>query len=298
MGRSPMALTSMTGFARADTELGGARFVWEIKSVNSRGLEMRLRLPPGLDRLDPEIRRLTREHLSRGSCQLSLQLDQTGSAASLVINEAVLAAVTDAARRLAIEPGIDAPSADGLLTIRGVLEERSSDALSDSEAVDRAVLDALSECLAALVEARAEEGGRLAAILTGQLDTIEQLTKSASAIAANAPGALLARLAEQVARLDGEGSLDPQRLHQEAVLLATKADIREELDRLTGHIAAARKLLADGGVIGRRLDFLAQEFNREANTLCSKSFDKELTAIGLELKAVIDQLREQVQNLE
>ncbi len=293
-----MALTSMTGFARSDAELGDARFVWEIKSVNSRGLEMRLRLPPGLDRLDPEIRRLTREYLNRGSCQLSLQLDQAGNASQLIINEAALSAVTDAARRLAIEPGIAPPSADGLLAVRGVLEERGSDTLSDEDAVDRTVLDALVSCLEALVAARAEEGSRLGAVLAGQLDSIEKLTKAAADIAAKAPGALLARLAEQVARLTGEASLDPQRLHQEAVLLATKADIREELDRLTGHIAAARKLLADGGVIGRRLDFLAQEFNREANTVCSKSFDKELTTIGLDLKAVIDQLREQVQNLE
>jgi uncharacterized protein (TIGR00255 family) len=233
-----MALKSMTGFARAEAELGNVRFAWEIKSVNSRGLEMRLRLPPGLDRLDPEIRRLTRDHLSRGSCQLSLQLDRVGSASNLEINEAALAAVTDAARRMASEPGIDAPSADGLLAIRGVLEERGLDALdnSDADSVDQTVLDALAACLAALVTARAEEGGRLAAILTGQLDTIEKLTGAAADIAAKAPGALLARLAEQVARLIGEASLDPQRLHQEAVLLATKADIREEIDRLNSHI--------------------------------------------------------------
>ena len=293
-----MALKSMTGFARADTELGDVRFVWEVKSVNSRGLEMRLRLPPGLDRLDPEIRRLTREHLSRGSCQLSLHLDRVGSASNLVINEAALAAVMDTARRLASETGIGPPSADGLLAIRGVLEERGLDALDDGDAVDRTVLDALAICLAALAAARAEEGSRLAAILTDQLDNIESLTEAAADLAAKAPDALLARLVEQVARLAGEASLDPQRLHQEVALLATKADIREEIDRLISHIAAARKLLTDDGVIGRRLDFLAQEFNREANTLCSKSFDKELTAIGLDLKAVIDQLREQVQNLE
>ena len=293
-----MTLKSMTGFARADAELGDLCFVWEIKSVNSRGLEMRLRLPPGLDRLDGEIRALTRDHLSRGSCQLSLQLDRVGSASSLVINAAALAAVTDAARHLASEPGIDPPSADGLLAIRGVLEESGLDALDDSKAVDRTVLDALAVCLEELVTARAEEGSRLAAVLSDQLDTIERLTGAAAKLAAKAPDALLVRLSEQLARLTGDASLDPQRLHQEVALLATKADIREEIDRLIGHIAAARKLLADGGVIGRRLDFLAQEFNREANTLCAKSYDKELTAIGLELKAVIDQLREQVQNLE
>ncbi len=293
-----MTLKSMTGFARADTELGDLRFVWEIKTVNSRGLEMRLRLPPGLDRLDPEIRRLARDHLDRGSCQLSLQLDRVGSASNLVINDAALAAVTDAARHLASKSGIDPPSADGLLAIKGVLEERGLDALDDGDAVDRMILDALAICLEALVTARAEEGGRLAAVLTDHLDNIERLTEAAAKLAAKAPEALLVRLTEQVARLTGDASLDPQRLHQEVALLATKADIREEIDRLIGHIAAARKLLADGGVIGRRLDFLAQEFNREANTLCSKSFDKELTAVGLELKAVIDQLREQVQNLE
>ncbi len=293
-----MTLKSMTGFARADTELGDLRFVWEIKTVNSRGLEMRLRLPPGLDRLDPEIRRLTRDHLSRGSCQLSLHLDRVGSASNLVINAAALAAVTDAARHLAGESGIDPPSADGLLAIRGVLEERGLDALDDGDAVDRTVLDAVAVCLEALVTARAEEGARLAAVLGDQLDTIERLTEAAAKLAVKAPEALQVRITEQVARLTVDASLDPQRLHQEVALLATKADIREEIDRLIGHIAAARKLLVDGGVIGRRLDFLAQEFNREANTLCSKSFDKELTAVGLELKAVIDQLREQVQNLE
>ena len=293
-----MALTSMTGFTRTEAGLGDVRFVWEIKSVNSRSLEMRLRLTPGLDRLDPEIRRLTRDHISRGSCQLSLQIDRVGGASNLVINEAALAALTDAARHLASEPGINPPSAYGLLAIRGVLEERGVDAFDDADAVDRTVLDALATCLAALVAARAEEGGRLAAVLTDQLDRIERLTEAAADLADKAPDALLTRLTEQLARLTGEASLDPQRLHQEVAILATKADIREEIDRLIGHIAAARKLLADGGVIGRRLDFLAQEFNREANTLCSKSFDKELTAIGLELKAVIDQLREQVQNLE
>ncbi|TDI54407.1 MAG: YicC family protein [Alphaproteobacteria bacterium] len=293
-----MALRSMTGFARTEAELGDIRFVWEIKTVNSRGLEMRLRLPSGLDRLDPEIRALTRDHLGRGSCQLSLQFEHLGRASNLVINKEALAAVTDAARHLAMEPGIDPPSADGLLAIRGVLEERGLDGLDEGDGVDRTVLDALAACLVALVTSRAEEGSRLAAILRGHLDRIEQLTGTAADLAAKAPEALFARLTEQVARFTGDASLDPQRLHQEIALLATKADIREETDRLAGHVTAARKLLTDGGVIGRRLDFLAQEFNREANTLCAKSFDKELTALGLELKAVIDQLREQVQNLE
>ena len=217
-----------------------------------------------------------------------------------LLNEEALALVIAAARRLAAVEGIGMPSADGLLAIPGVLQDAGATvdpALAEQR--DAAVIAAFGKAASLLEAARLEEGARLAEVLEEQLETISGLVDSAATIAAEAPEALKARIAEQVALLTSERSiLDPDRLHQEAVLAATRADIREELDRLRSHVTGARDLLSDGGGAGRRLEFLSQEFNREANTLCSKAFDRRLTAIGMELKTVIDRFREQVQNLE
>jgi uncharacterized protein (TIGR00255 family) len=295
-----MHLSSMTGFARTSFEVDGAKYAWELKSVNARGLEIRLRLPAGLEHLEIEARNRVRDGLSRGSFFLALQKESGADRAMLTLNEEALALVVAAARRLAAAEGIAMPTADGLLAIPGVLQDGGE--AVDEEAAGRrdvAVLDALKVALAALKSARRDEGARLDAVLNDQVAAIERLVASAAAVAAEAPEALRERIREQVALLvDGRNGLDPDRLHQEAVLAATRADVREELDRLTSHVAGARELLAVGGTVGRRLDFLSQEFNREANTLCSKAFDRRLTAIGVELKAVIDQFREQVQNLE
>jgi uncharacterized protein (TIGR00255 family) len=294
-----MAVYSMTGFARGEVANGAARFVWELKSVNARGLDVRVRLPAGLERLEPEIRERARARLKRGSCFFSLAEDRAAAQPGLRLNEQALALAVAAARRLSQEEGIGPPTADGLLAIPGVL--MPADSLADAgeaEERDAAILDGLERALAALVAARAEEGGRLQALLAEQLDAIAAKVAEAARLAEEAPEAMKARIAEQVALLTGQAGLDPDRLHQEAVLIAGRADVREEIDRLAGHIEAAREQLAAGGAIGRRLDFLAQEFNREANTLSAKAFDRRLVAVGVELKTMIDQLREQVQNLE
>ncbi len=294
-----MALSSMTGFARTSFESEGAKLWWELKSVNARGLEIRLRLPPGLDHLEAEVRAQLRDRIARGSCFLTLAREADGEHKKLVVNEEALALVVAAARRLAAVEGIAMPSADGLLAIPGVLEDGG--AALDEEAAgrrDASVLEALATTIEALKAARLEEGKRLAAVLTDQIQNIERMVAEAAAVAAEAPEVLKARIRDQVALLTADpAGLSPERLHQEALLAATRADVREEIDRLKSHIASARGLIASGDAVGRRLEFLAQEFNREANTLCAKAFDNRLTTIGLELKAVIDQFREQVQNL-
>jgi uncharacterized protein (TIGR00255 family) len=295
-----MTLSSMTGFARTTFEVDGAKFAWELKSVNARGLEVRVRLPPGLDHLESDVRGAVRENLARGSCYLTLQREAGSERPHLALNEEALALVIAAARRLASVEGISMPTADGLLAIPGVLQESGGETGGEAaERRDTAALEALGEGLAAVRAARMEEGRRLSAVLADQLAAMARLVEAAAAIAAEAPEILKQRIADQVALLTSEGSgLDPDRLHQEALLAATRADVREEIDRLRSHLAGAQDLIGSKGAVGRRLDFLAQEFNREANTLCSKAFDRRLTAIGLELKAVIDQLREQVQNVE
>ena len=295
-----MPLSSMTGFARTSFEVGRATFSWELKSVNARGLEIRLRLPPGLDHLESEVRALARNRLHRGSCVFALAKDADVEEARLVLNEDALALVLAAALRLASTEGIAKPTADGLLALPGVLRQGGEPSdTAFAEIRDRAVLEALGTALQSLTAARMEEGRRLGSLLLDQVRVIAELVESAASLASEAPNVLESRIRAQVALLVAEPlGLDPQRLHQEAILAATRADVREEIDRLNSHVGAARELIQTGGTVGRRLDFLTQEFNREANTLCSKSYDRRLTAVGLELKAVVDQMREQVQNIE
>lgn len=295
-----MTLDSMTGFARSDGSHDGQRWTWELRSVNGKGLDVRLRLPPGLDRLEVAARKRIGESLTRGNVQVSLTVTREGGATTLRINEQVLDAVLAAMNRIADRIDAAAPSLDGILALKGVLE--TTEVEDDEEAratLDAALLAGLDTAVEGLAAARAREGEAIGRVLAAQIDEIERLTAAAEAHPARTPEAIRARLAEQVEALLGAvPALDPQRLAQEAVLLATRADIREELDRLTTHVAEARRLIGGGGAVGRRLDFLTQEFNRETNTLCSKANDRELTAIGLDMKAVVDQLREQIQNIE
>jgi len=296
-----MALSSMTGFARAEGTFGAWRWAWELRSVNARGLDLRLRVPAGFEDIDAAARAEAAKALARGSISGGLTLKRDERVGAYRINTALLDRLAEAAAAYAGRPGLAPARVDGLLAVKGVVEpvEAGSDEVEEERApLVAALLAGFGAALAELGRARTQEGARLAAVVRAQVDRIEALTLAAEAVPGRDPEAVAARLAAQVRALVTTGELDVQRLHQEAVLLATRADVREELDRLLAHVAQARGLLAAGGPAGRRLDFLAQEFNREANTLCSKSNDAELTRIGLELKTVVDQLREQVQNVE
>ncbi len=293
-----MSLTSMTGFARIDGAFETTRFAWEIRSVNGRGLDLRLRMPPGFEAVEQAVRAKIGTRVVRGSLQASLQVERSGEATGYRVNRDLLDLLIATARDYAGTPGLAPASLDGLLAVKGVVEPAAGEEDAGREALEAAVVAAFEAALDALVAARLEEGRALTRIVGGQIDEIARLAAEAEACPARRPEAIAARLAAQVEALTGRTDLDPARLHQEAMLLAARADIREELDRLTAHVAQARKLVAEGRGVGRRLDFLAQEFNRETNTLCSKSNDAALTAIGLALKAVIDQFKEQVQNIE
>ena len=292
---------SMTGFARVDGHDERVVWFWEARSVNGRGLDVRLRLPPGSESLEGPARKLAGERLTRGNVTLQLTQRRSEVATRIVVNPEALAQVLDLARSLQAEIGAPPPAVEGLLALRGVIETiEAEEAEKTVTARDVQQLNGLVDALDRLVKAREGEGRRLAAIIEDQLARIEQLVAQVAASPARTPDAIAARLGEQIARLIGEkaADFDPDRLHQEAVLLAARADIEEELQRLGAHIAGARDLLSEGGAIGRRFDFLVQEFNREANTLCSKSNDTDMTRAGLEMKAIIDQMREQVQNIE
>ena len=296
-----MNLQSMTGFARAVAEHDGASIAWEVKSVNGKSVEVRLRLPQGFERLEPAVRQTLQKRFSRGNFQATLTVGRAaGQQVQPVVNEVFLRDLAGLAKRLQEQFGVAPATADGLLSLRGVLDIPESNETEEVRAaLDAAILSALETALTGLEQARQSEGEALRSLLSGHIDAIEALTRKAEADPSREPAAIRERIAEQVRLLmDASANLDAVRLHMEAAFLATKADIREEIDRLKTHVASGRALLANGGAIGRKLDFLAQEFNRESNTLCSKSNAATVTAIGLELKAVVDQFREQVQNLE
>ena len=295
-----MPLKSMTGFARSDGVQGETSWFWEVRSVNGRSLDLRLRLPSGLERLEPAVRSKCQDHLNRGNCTITLGTKRQAGHMEIRLNEAALAQALGVADRAKIMSGLDPVRLDTLLGMRGVVEvAEAEESEQEREAVSKALLAGLETALDQLVASRIAEGQRLQDVIEKQLASIEALVSQAAAGMARQPETLTERLREQVARLDEAGSrFDPERLHQEALLLAAKADIQEELDRLLAHVAAARELIASGQPAGRKLEFLAQEFNREANTTCSKAADIEISRIGLELKSAIDQLREQVQNIE
>jgi uncharacterized protein (TIGR00255 family) len=300
MDSQAMALSSMTGFARGHGVAGTYAWAWEIKSVNSKGLDLKLRLPPGWDAIEPAVRTRASEALARGSVFASLTVDREGAAPVAHVNEPVLNAVLDAIKGLSGKVQAAPPSLDGILALKGVIEvAEAEESEEERRAAEAAIVAGFAQALKGLAEMRRGEGDALGRVLEARLAEIATLAARAEAAPGRKPEAIRARLAEQVAvLLDASQRFDADRLHQEAILIATKADIREELDRLAAHVAQARKLLAGGGPVGRKLDFLAQELNRESNTLCAKASDVELTNIGLELKSVVEQFREQVQNLE
>ncbi|WP_395688891.1 YicC/YloC family endoribonuclease [Aestuariivirga sp.] len=295
-----MPISSMTGFARAAGEHQGLLWHWEIKSVNGKSLDLRLRLPPGYEALDIPVRTALTGVIRRGSLQATLVVGGGLPRETLRINTEILDRLVAAGEALRERIGGEPLRADMLLSIRGVVDV--APVPEDEAALDQrnaAILQGFNEALMGLAVARRAEGERLHAIVANQVSRIEELAAAARSSPARNPDAIRAKLAEQVSRLLDTGTaLDPGRLHQEAVIMASRADIQEELDRLDAHVQAARSLLVTPDAIGRKLDFLAQEFNREANTLCAKASDRSLAATGLELKTVIDQLREQVQNIE
>lgn len=295
-----MALSSMTGFARSQGVAGIYAWSWELKSVNSKGLDLKLRLPPGWEAIELGVRARASEILSRGSVFANLTVSREGTAPVARINEPALNAVLAALKGLSGRVVGAPPSLDGILSLKGVMEVSEAEESEDERsAAEIAVVAGFGEALNGLADMRRTEGQALGRILSARLSEIGALAARAEAMPGRKAEAIKVRLAEQVAALlEASQRFDADRLHQEAILLATKIDIREELDRLTAHVAQAKKLIADGGPIGRKLDFLSQELNRESNTLCSKANDLELTNIGLELKAVVEQFREQVQNLE
>lgn len=295
-----MTLQSMTGFARSEGSSGRYRWAWELRSVNGKGLDLRLRLPTGMEALEAPLREIAGQSLSRGNIQAGLSLSTSESKLEAVVNRDALDAVLALKKELGSAVS-DAPlSFDTLLSVRGLVEFREpeeSDEAQDARNAD--IVTGFSTAIAGLKAMREREGASLYTILSAHIDRIEQLTKIIESDPSRQPEQIRARLEAQIGLIgEGNGSLDRERLHAEAALLATKADLREEIDRLTSHVAAARQLLAHGGPVGRKLDFLAQEFNRESNTICSKSNASAVTAAGIELKVVIDQFREQVQNLE
>ena len=295
-----MSLKSMTGFGRSAGVHGETTWHWEVRSVNGRGLELRFRMPSGLEGLEIKARSLAQEKLARGNCTLNLVLRRETGQLAIRLNEAALSQALAAVERAQALTHKEAPSLDTLLAMRGVVEVVEGEESEEAHAkLEDALLKGLGAALDQLVAARKAEGARLASVMTNQLGQISDLVERVADASARQPQAIRQRLTEQVTRIMETGAgLDPERLHQEALLLAAKADIQEELDRLRAHVAAANDILAQDPPAGRGLEFLAQEFNREANTLCSKASDVEISRAGLELKTVIDQLREQVQNIE
>jgi len=288
--------TSMTGFARTEGARDARAWVWELRSVNGRGLDLRFRLPPGLDALEPGLREAAGRVLKRGNVTASLTL-RRDEAGRLAPDPAAL----EQALRLALElrariPDCPPIRAEALLALPGVLRQADAE---PAEAPLAALRSGFEAALTELLAARRDEGARIGAMLGALLDEIADLRDRAAAEAAGQPAAQRARMLDAVRALLAEApALPEERIAQEVAVLAARSDVREELDRLTSHIAAARALLAESGAVGRRLDFLVQEFNREANTLCSKAASSALTETGLRLKAAIEQFREQVQNIE
>jgi uncharacterized protein (TIGR00255 family) len=295
-----MALSSMTGFARGHGVTGAYAWSWEIKSVNAKGLDLRLRLPPGWDAVEVPARKRAADELSRGTVYANLSVERKGVTSTVKVNEQVLAAVLATIKSLSGKVEAAPATLDGILALKGVIEVADEDEREgDRRAAESAIAKGFDKALADLSTMRREEGATLGKLLSARLAEIAALTARAEKAPGRKADAVKARLAEQVATLlSASQRFDSDRLHQEAIMLAAKADIREELDRLVSHVAQAQKMLAEGGAIGRRLDFLAQELHRESNTLTAKSNDVELTNIGLELKTVVEQFREQVQNLE
>lgn len=293
-----MTVSSMTGFGRAEEAGNGFSWVWELRSVNGKGLDVRARLN-GAERLEAPVRDAVSKTFKRGNIGVTLTVTRPGEDSSYRINRELLADLIGLAEEFHGTSQLDVGSIADLLNVRGVLEavEHTEDDTS-REARESKMMGTLDVAIAQLAENRDAEGVKLHEMMVGHIDRIDQTVVKAESCAGVRAEAIRARLQRQIGELMDAGQFDADRLHQEAALLATKVDVREEIDRLKAHIAAARSMMTKGGAIGRKLDFLCQEFNREANTLCSKANDIELTSCGMDLKVIIDQLREQVQNVE
>ncbi len=295
---TPAALSSMTGYARCDGETAGVAWLWELKSVNAKGLELRLRVPPGFDALETIARTRIAARIRRGTVQATLNLQRSQQAQTIRINRDNLEALISALSGIEIPERIRPASLDGLLAIPGVVEQADRAERGD-DAMTQTLIAGLDTVLDRCVAMRTQEGKAIGVVLRERLDAVARSTQDADQAPGRKPEAIRKRLGQRISTLMAEiPALDETRLYQEAILMAAKADVREELDRLVLHRAAAAALLDEGGAVGRRLDFLAQELSREAGTLCAKSNDGDLTLIGLDLRMQIDQFREQVQNLE
>lgn len=295
-----MPLKSMTGFARSDGRHGLHSWHWEARAVNGRGLDVRLRLPAGYEPIEQGVRDACKKRLARGNCSLTLSMQRDTGQSAARLNEETFQQVVQAVEQARGLVDAAPPTLDGLLSMRGVIEFTEADE-DESELKARldAILSDFDSVLDNLVEARITEGEHLTKEIVGHVDEVERLVAIIEKSPAREPDVIKKKLGEQIAHLLAEApQLDEQRLHQEAVLLAAKADVEEELARLKAHVASARELLEKAEPVGRKFDFLTQEFNREANTICSKSNASDITTAGLELKAVIDRIREQVQNIE
>ena len=300
MVRKPK-ISSMTGFARSSGSNGVQNWTWEGKSVNGKGLDIRCRLPQGMDELDLIVRGRAIKTFTRGTVTLLLSISDSSSSPKYQVNRELLDQLVELVSDLTVTTkGFDAPRLDGLFAVKGMIEPLEEE-LNDEEIAARnnEIYQSLEDLLTSLRAARLEEGDRISMTLSKQLEKISTLKDRAESVVAAQPAAIKKKLLDHIAEiLEAVPALTEERLAQEAALLVTKADVREELDRLGSHLEAAKALLSQGGVIGRKLDFLCQEFNRETNTICSKVQDIKLSNIGLELKALIEQFREQVQNIE
>lgn len=300
-----MAVISMTGFARATGQYNNAENLetsWsiELRSVNGKGLDMRLRMPTSLETLEQDIKKLVASKLSRGNISLNINLKNQITKGAIELNQTAFKDLLNAAKTASEISGLPMPTLDALLNMRNVLQEQeAAENEEEVKALHQQILASIQQALTAIMSAREEEGAKLKVVIEERIVKIDRLTDEAITIAKSQTDDIKTKMKASIAHIiEQTDELDEQRLHQEAMYLAVKADITEELDRIKAHVEQAKDLLQRQEPIGRRLDFLCQEFNREANTLCSKSHSKELTYTGLELKTVIDQLREQVQNIE
>jgi len=296
-------VNSMTGFAARSGHFGGASWAWEVRSVNARGLDLRLRVPEAIEGVEAALRAELRKRFVRGNITVSLRLERSEGAATVCLDEVQLARMITAARKVeqaAAQAGLHlrATSAGEILALRGVVEARAQEG-GDNAGLSAALSDDIAMLLDDFAAMRAAEGAALARLLSGYLDAAERLVGTARQLAEARKPQVAKALGENLARvMAGASEADPARVAQELALLAIKSDVSEEIERLHTHIGAARGVLQSSGAVGRKLDFLMQEFNREANTLCAKSASSELTACALDLKSTIDQMREQVQNVE
>jgi uncharacterized protein (TIGR00255 family) len=295
-----MTLSSMTGFARAHGQTETASWSWEFKSVNAKGFDLRLRIPQGLDGVESEVRRMISAVIVRGTVHVALDVTRKAQTPEIRINAALIARLATELNAAALSAGLQPPSMDAVIAVKGAVD--IADAQEDDatrENLNVALIQSLEQAVVDLCAARQAEGAVLMAVLMSRIDAMAELSAAAEILPSRQPEAIRARLKTLLDDLLGaSNALDPQRLHQEAAVIAIKADIREELDRLNAHVGQTRALLARGGAVGRRLDFIAQELSRETNTICAKSNDIALTSIGMELKTLVEQFREQVQNVE